>query len=214
MLIDIEGTDGCGKKTQVEMLLKHFERLGKKCLVLSFPNYESDSSAAVKMYLSGQLGENVKKLDGYQISSLFAVDRLLTMNQTVLDGYDYVLFDRYVLSNMIHQSTNIKDKNDLDNFLNWVDDFEFNKLKLPRPDKIIFLDMPVEVSLKLARARTEYKNGATKDILEEDTEHMYHAYENAKYVANKFNWEIVNCVDKELKSIEEIHKEILTKLAD
>ena len=87
------------------------------------------------------------------------------------------------------------------------DNLEFNELSLPRPDKTLFLDMPVDVSLQLARARAELKNGQTRDIFEEDSAHMRQAYNNAKYVAKKFNWEIIDCYDKKLKSIEEIHKE-------
>lgn len=210
MLIDIEGTDGCGKKTQTELLFKYLTNKGYNCKIISFPQYESNSSAPVKMYLGGEL--NTKKLDGVQISTIFAVDRLITMNKIDIDAYDYIIFDRYVPSNMIHQSANIKDMARLDDFLNWVDDFEYNKLQLPKPDKTLFLDMPVETSLFLARSRADLKNGQAHDILEEDTEHMFKAYNNAKYVANKFNWTTINCVDKELKSIEEIHREILTKL--
>ena len=126
--------------------------------------------------------------------------------------YDYILFDRYVPSNMIHQS--IKVRNDLlvDSFLEWLEDFEYGKLKLPKPDVTLFLDMPPEASIKLARARIDYKSGTAKDIHEKDDEHLVKAYKRAKYVAEKFNWLTINCVNKEIKTINEIHKEILTKL--
>ena len=97
------------------------------------------------------------------------------------DEYDYVIFDRYVQSNMIHQSTRIADRNKLDDLLNWIDDFEFVKMHLPRPDKVLFLDVPVEISLKLANARADLKNGQSRDIFEEDKQHMFMAYENAKH---------------------------------
>ena len=211
MIINIDGTDGCGKKTQTEMLYNYLTNKGFKCKLISFPNYESVSSALVKMFLGGEF-EEFGGVDSYQASSFYAVDRLATMKRVKVEDYDYIILDRYVASNMIHQSAKIQDAKKLDEFLNWVEDFEFGTLKLPRPDKILFLDMPVEISMELARARTELKNGQTRDIFEEDSEHLKKAYNNAKYVASKFNWEIVSCFDKNLKSIEEIHKEILTKI--
>ena len=213
MIIDIEGTDGSGKKTQTDLLYSALTALGKKCLKISFPNYESNSSAPVKMYLGGELGNTANCLNAYQASSLFAVDRLITLKNIDLNSYDFVLFDRYVPSNMIHQSTNLNSLKEMDDFLNWVDDFEYNKLSLPRPDKTIFLNVPVEVSFHLAKDRKNNKNGLDKDILE-NYGHLTRAYNSANYVARKFNWETIICVDSNnnLKNVEEIHKEILTKL--
>ena len=213
MIIDIEGTDGCGKKTQTELLFKFLQNKGFRCKIISFPNYDSRSSELVKMYLNGEFGENANDIDAYQTSVLFAVDRFATMNKICVDDYDYVLFDRYVPSNMIHQSTRIKDLQEVDKFLDWIKDFEYDKLKLPKPDVTIFLDVPVEISMKLARERSELKNGQEKDILEQDSEHLRNAYSKAKYVAQKFGWETIDCINNNLiKSIDEIHKEILTKL--
>lgn len=212
MLIDIEGTDGCGKKTQTELLYNYLKGKGYKCLLVSFPNYESPSSALVKMFLGGEFGEHAETIDSYQASAFYAVDRVATMAKINVEDYDYIIFDRYVLSNMIHQSARLQNVEEKDKFLEWVDNFEFDKLKLPRPDKVLFLDMPVETSLELARNRTELKNGQKHDIFEEDTSHMFKAYNNANYVANKYGWVRINCVDKELKTREQIHKEILTKL--
>ena len=212
MLINIEGTDGSGKKTQTDLLFHYLQNKGYKVKKISFPNYESNSSALVKMYLNGEFGEN-ESLNGYQTSSFYAVDRLATMKQININDYDFVLFDRYVPSNMIHQSTRINNKQELDVFLDWVVDFEFGKLNLPKPDITLFLDVPVEISMRLARKRSELKNGESKDILESDDAHLKNAYEKAKYVAQKYNWIVVDCEnDKTIKSIDEIHKEILTKL--
>ena len=94
-----------------------------------------------------------------------------------------------------------------------MEDFEYGKLKLPKPDKIVFLDMPTKQSIILANSRSEYKSGTTKDIHEQDAEHLKKAYQRAKYVAEKFNWLKIDCVDGDnIKTIDEIHKEILTKL--
>ena len=213
MIIDIEGTDGCGKKTQTDLLYNYLISKGYKVIKISFPNYESESSALVKMYLRGDFGENVNDINGYQASVLYAVDRFATMSKINVNEYDYILFDRYVPSNMIHQSTRIKEQSELDNFLEWLEDFEYGKLTLPKPDKILFLDVPIEISLKLARQRENFKNGEEKDIHENDDNHLKNAYEKAKYVAKKFNWLVVDCSNGEnIKSIDEIHKDILTKL--
>ena len=213
MLINIEGTDGCGKKTQVELLYNYLKDKGYKVLKLSFPNYESESSALVKMYLRGDFGESVNDVNAYQASILFSVDRLATMLKIDVDKYDYILFDRYVPSNMIHQSTRIENLDELDDYLKWLEDLEYEKLKLPKPDNVLFLDVPVEISMKLARSRNELKNGQEKDIQEKDDEHLIKAYNRGKYVAKKFGWEIINCEkDGNIKTIDEINKDILTKL--
>ena len=213
MIIDIEGPDGCGKKTQTDLLFNYLSGKGFKVKKISFPNYDSESSALVKMYLRGEFGENANDINGYQASALYAVDRFATMSQIDVNEYDFVLFDRYVPSNMIHQSTRIKDETELNHFLDWIDDFEYNKLKLPKPDRILFLNVPVEISMNLARARAELKNGEQKDIHEKDDNHLINAYEKANYVAKKYNWIIIDCVkDENIKSIDEIHKDILTKL--
>ncbi len=212
MIIDIEGTDGSGKATQTKMLYDYLVGKGYKCKLLSFPNYESRSSEPVKMYLNGELGEN-NDLNGYQASSLFAIDRMITMINFDLSQYDYVLFDRYTPSNMVHQSTRIKDKAELDRFLDWVADFEYVKLRLPKPDVIAFLDVPIEVSMKLAKGRDKLKCGEAKDILESDPTHLIMAYNNAKYVAEKFDWLRVDCVTNgEILSREKIQNKIRKSL--
>ncbi len=213
MIIDIEGTDGCGKKTQTDLLFNYLQDLGYKVKKVSFPNYESNSSALVKMYLGGEFGDRPDDVNAYQASALYAVDRFATMSKIKTEDYDFILFDRYVPSNMIHQSIKIKDNAYLEEFLEWTIDFEYEKLGLPKPDKILFLDVPVEISMHLARARETLKNGEQKDIHEKDDNHLKNAYERAKYVANKFDWAVIDCAEGEnIKTIEQIHQEILTKL--
>lgn len=211
-IIDIEGTDGSGKKTQTELLYNFLTNKGYKCKLISFPNYESNSSALVKMYLNGEFGDGETILNGYQVSTFYAVDRLATMSRIDINNYDFILFDRYTPSNMIHQSTRIHDINELVKFLDWCDEFEYNTLKLHRPTDILFLDMPVDISMSLANKRGALKNGQQKDIIEANSQHLINAYNNAKFIANRFGWHTIKCFDKKLKSIDEIHQEILTKL--
>jgi dTMP kinase len=213
--ISIEGTDGSGKKTQIQKLYEHFNRQGTSVVIASFPNYESPSSGAVKMYLGGDLGDNANCLDAYQASTLFAADRLCTIKTLLnrLTEPTVVLFDRYVQSNMIHQAGKINDKKERDKFLKWIDEFEFKTLKLPQPDTVIFLDVPPEISIQIAQSRTAQKTGNQIDIHENDANHLFKAYEAAKYVADKFKWKTIDCVrfDK-LKSVEEIHGIILDSI--
>ncbi len=208
-LIDIEGTDGSGKATQTQLLFNHLSGLGYNCKILSFPNYESPSSAPVKMYLNGELGRN-EEVSAYQASALYAVDRLITVKQKLKENYDFVLFDRYTYSNMIHQSTKIENALERDKFLTWVEDFEFNLLELPKPNLTLFLDVPAEISYNLALQRGALKNGQSKDILEGDYSHLKKAYSRAKYVAQKYGWLVINCVENgKILPVENIHNTIV-----
>ena len=214
-LIVIEGTDGSGKKTQADLLLKYLQSKGENVIGQSFPNYENPACAGVKMYLNGDFGD-ANSLTAYQANALYAVDRLCTMEKHkkhIADG-GCIIFDRYVQSTMLHQAGLISDLAERDRFLEYVDNFEFNILKLPRPDVVIFLDVPVEFSKKLADARAAYKSGNEKDIYEADVNHLKNAYNAGKYVAEKYGWLIIQCIDDKgaLKSIEQIHLEIVDAL--
>ncbi len=213
MIINIEGTDGCGKATQTKKLYNYLTDMGYKCLSLSFPNYASPGCEPVKMFLSGKFENN--NLSPYQINSFFAIDRLTTICNYNLQDYDFVLMDRYTPSSMIHQSASIEFKEDIDAFLNWVEFYEYSVLKLPKPDIVIFLDVPVEISSRLANERADLKNKASnsQDILEKDFNHLKHAYERAKYIAKKLKWQTINCTENgQLKSIDEIHSLVVDKL--
>ncbi|MCL2228793.1 MAG: thymidylate kinase [Firmicutes bacterium] len=213
--ISIEGTDGSGKKTQIDLLCKYLLGQGKHVEKIAFPNYESESSGPVKMYLGGELGGSASCLDAYQASALYAVDRLCTMKKVLskLPDDSYVIFDRYVPSNMIHQAGKIKSKKERDKFLKWVDKFEYETLKLPRPDVVFFMDVAPSVSLEIVKQRTTQKTGKKIDIHERDPKHLTDAYNAAKYVAKKFKWTTVDCVkDGKFKSIEEIHDIIINHI--
>ncbi len=207
MIIVLEGTDGSGKKTQSEMLCNHLMSLGKKCKLISFPNYASGSSAPVSMYLSGQFG-GAENFTGYEACLLYAIDRMLTLKLFNADEYDYVIFDRYTTSSMVHQSENCNTKKDVDNFINWVEEFEYNIIKLPKPDKVIFLDVPIDYSINLLKARTADGGRIKNDILE-DEQLQRRAYDRSKYVAHKNGWKTIKCVQNDkLLSKEIIHEKI------
>lgn len=214
MLIEFEGTDGCGKATQVDLLEKFFKEKNITCTKLSFPNYENNLADLVVRYLNGDFGD-INSLDAYQVNSFYAVNRLATiaLNKEAIKTSTHTIFDRYVGSTMLHQSALFETQDEIDKFLDYVDKFEFEVLKLPRPDVVVFLDMPVEFSKKLADSRGKYKSNSKHDIYEENVEHLKKAYNAGKYVAEKYKWITIPCVkDGKIKSIEEIHNEILTKL--
>lgn len=215
IIISIEGTDGAGKHTQQQLLLNNLKVNGYEVFDKSFPNYESDSSAPVKMYLKGEFGSSANCLDAYQASLLYAVDRMCTYNKEIKSHYEngeIILFDRYVQSNFIHQCSKIDDFDEKMKFIDWEENLEYGTCKLPRPDLVFFIEMPVEKSLELARARAEYKTGESKDIHEEDTSYMEKSYNNGITLAKELGWNLIHCVDENnnLKTIEEIHEEIMT----
>lgn len=214
-LIAIDGVDASGKQTHTELLTKHFEALGKKVLRLSFPMYDSPSSALVKLYLSGALGKNAEDVDAYAASTFFAADRFITYRtdweKAYKDGKIIIIADRYVSSNMIHQAGKISDFAEKDKFLDWLYDFEFNIYKIPKPDMTVFLDMPPKYGKTLIEGRNNKFSGEKKlDIHESDFSYLEKSYENAKYVADKFGWQTIPCVkDGKIRPIADIQADIV-----
>lgn len=215
-IIIIEGTDGAGKHTQQQLLANALADAGLDIFTKSFPNYDSPSSAPVKMYLAGEFGDKADCLNARQASALYAVDRLCTYKKELepeIKAGKILVLDRYVQSNFIHQCSKIDEPEEKMKFIKWEEEFEYDTLGLPRPDLTFFIEMPIEKSLELARARADYKTGEQKDIHEEDTSYMKKSYDNGLMLAKKLGWSLIHCVDEnnELRSIEDIHNEILQK---
>ena len=198
-IIVIEGTDGSGKKTQTQKLFERLKEDGKNVMAHAFPSYESESSGPVKMYLGGELGKTADEIDAFQASSLFAVDRFCTMKRFKehLDNGGILLLDRYIQANMVHQAGKAKTEKEREEILKFIEDFEFNVLKLPRADLVFFLDVPVEISKRLANERTDLKTGKKQDIHEADQSHLENAYKSAKIVAKKYGWHTIDCTDEQ-----------------
>ena len=211
MLVVIEGVDGSGKQTQSTML---FERLSEKFEVkrLAFPNYESDTSTLVKMYLGGKFGTKPEDVNAYASSTFYAADRIGSYLSEWKKDYDegkFILCDRYTTSNAVHQAGKLKGA-ERDEYLQWLFDYEYNLLGLPKPDFVFFLDVPVAVSQKLMENRNNKITGEQeKDIHEKNAEYLENSYRNALYVAKKCGWNVIECVkDGKLRSIEDINDEI------
>ncbi len=212
-LFVIDGTDGSGKQTQSAKLKERLEREGIEFKQVSFPNYDSPSSALVKMYLGGEFGNDPKKISPYIASTFYAADRFATFQKEYKEYYDnggIIIADRYTTSNMIHQAGKIKDDTEREKFLNWLWDFEFNLYGLPIPTEVIFLNMPIEYSMKLMNDReNKITHESKKDIHENDKNHLIDAYNEACKLAKKYDWKEVMCVkNDEIRTIDDIHEEV------
>lgn len=205
------GTDSSGKATQANKLYNRLLKEGFNVMKVEYPDYNSDSSALVKMYLSGQFGTDPNAVNPYACSTFFAVDRFASY-KTVWESFykngGIVIADRYTTSNMIHQAGKIKDIQEREKYLDWLWDLEFVKMQLPIPDKVLFLDVVPEISSQLMEHRkNKFNNNAPKDIHERNLQHLIDSYYNALFVANKYNWCRINCMQgNQLKSIDDIHE--------
>ena len=205
-LIVIEAGDGSGKATQTKKLFERLTTEGHEVRQVSFPAYDSPSSALVKMYLNGDFGKHADDVDAYAASTFYAVDRYASFKTSWKDFYDeggIILADRYTTSNMVHQAVKISDDNERDKFLSWLDDLEYIKLRLPRPDVVFFLDMPPAISERLVKERNR------NDIHEKDFDYLHRCYDSYKALAQKFNWITINCSnDDQPRTVDDIHEDI------
>lgn len=211
--IVIDGTDGSGKGTQTELLVAALKEQGVKVVVTDFPQYGNPSSFFVEKYLRGEYG-TVDEVGAKRASLFYALDRFdaaKQMKQWLDEGF-CIVSNRYVSASMGHQTGKIKDLEERDKFLDWLNELEFEICGIPKPDEVIFLYVPPEVGQKLVdqKAAREYTKGEKRDIHEADLEHLKNASEAYKYVADKFNWKTITCAPEgEMLSREEIHKMIL-----
>lgn len=215
-LIVFEGMDGSGKATQSKMLFDKLVELGYKVRKVSFPDYDDDSSALVKMYLGGEFGDKPDSVNCYAASAFFAVDRVasyLKKWRTALDDGEIVLLDRYTTSNMVHQTSKLPCE-EWDTYLDWLCDFEFKKMGLPAPDLAFYLRVTADVSQRMLEKR--YQNDESKkDIHEKDVEYLHNCEKSGMYAAKKFGWKIIECLDGDsLRPVDDIHSEILKAVLD
>ncbi len=205
-LIVIEGSDGSGKATQTRKLFERLRDLEVKVRRVSFPNYESEASALIKMYLRGDFGGSAADVNPYAAATFYAVDRFADFFEWK-DFYNeggLILSDRYVGSNMAYQAAKLNKKTERTKFFAWLDELEYKHFGLPRPDLTIFLDMPPEISAILRRQR------GREDIHESDAAFMKKAYEIYREIAAKYNWKVVNCADVNFaRSTTDIHEDVL-----
>lgn len=205
----IEGLDGCGKKTQTKVVSEFLKNVGLKSVVVSLPDYGSGSSAPLRMYLNGEIDGSFA--NAYAASSFFAVDHFINHLKWKheYENGGIILCDRYVTSNLIYQTSKLPMEERV-SFVEWLCDFEYEKLALPRPDLVLLLDMPINTSQDLIEKRYEGDN-SQKDLHEKNTIYLKECRETSFFLAKKFGWQIVSCTNTngKLKAKKEISEEII-----
>ena len=210
-LIVLEGLDGSGKATQAERLTTALSERGVPVRKLSFPDYASDSSALVRMYLRGDFGTDPGAVNAYTASLFFTVDRCAGMLRDWGEFYrqgGILIADRYTTSNAVHQCCKLA-KEEWDAYLDWLFELEYRRLGLPEPDLVLYLRLPPDEAERLVGSRYHGDEGK-KDIHERDDAYLRSARTAAEYCAARYSWQTVNCLrDGTLRSVEDIHTEVL-----
>ncbi len=209
-LIVIEGLDGSGKSTQINALVEKLSNKNVKLKQIKLPDYENQSSSLVRMYLAGDFGKNPEDVNAYAASAFYAVDRFANFKAKWKDDYDnsvLILADRYTTSNAYHQATKLL-REQWSAYFEWLEDFEYNKLSIPKPDAVIYLDMPIEISQKMMSERYS-GDESKKDIHEANISYLHSCREAAMAAAKAMGWCVINCAENgEPRSIDDISREI------
>lgn len=212
-LIVIEGIDGSGKSTQAELTVKRLAARGERVRLISFPTYKK-SSALIEMYLAGEFGSAAGDVNAYAASAFYAVDRYASYKSDWGGEYDsggLIIAARYTTSNAIHQGVKLSGPS-REEYLSWLQDFEYNKMGLPRPDLVIFLDMPQALAWGLISGRYE-KSGGKRDLHESDKKYFETLSQSAREISDYLGWSRIVCAEGEkLLSIEQINKKINDKI--
>ncbi len=222
-LIVLDGTDGSGKATQTELLVKRLSDAGVAVATLDFPRYyDNFFGGLVGECLAGKYGDWAA-LDPHIASVIYAADRWESKQQIEewLAAGVTVILDRYVSSNQIHQGGKIVNEKDRQQFMQWLDTMEHGTFGIPRPDLIIYLHVSTEMTQQLlaqksTQERKRYLEGKG-DAHENNQEHLANAKESAlKLVQAMNNWTQISCMrdEGEMLSREEIHEKIYSVVAD
>ena len=188
-LIVLEGIDGSGKSAQFRRLCARLEQDGIDYNHIVFPRYDQDSSALIRMYLGGEFGHKPDDVNAYTASTFYAVDRFASYKKDWGSAYEaggFFLADRYTTSNAVHQGCKLSDE-ELPAFFSWLSDLEYEKMGLPKPDLVIYLDVDIETSLARMRRREE-KNHTHADIHEQDIEYLRRCLHTADRAADYYGW--------------------------
>lgn len=209
-LIVFEGTDGSGKATQSKLLCSRLEAEGIPFRKIDFPQYGKPSAAMVQEYLNGNLGKKPGDVNAYAASMFFSMDRYASYKQDWGDFYEaggLVVADRYTTSNAVHQASKLPESRRKE-YLDWLFELEYGKLGLPKPDLVIYLDMPTEITEQMMRQR-EQATGTHADIHEQDETYLKNCRANAKEIVKECGWSVLNCAkDGNPRTPEDIHAQV------
>lgn len=214
-LIVLEGTDGVGKSTQFSLLMQRLKDSGVPCRTVVFPQYQEPSSALIRMYLGGEFGTSPSDVNAYAASMFYAVDRYASYQKDW--GADYqagtlIVCDRYTTSNAVHQACKEPEEK-RSQFFRWLYETEFDLLGLPKPDLVIYLDAPIELTEAMMRKR-EAQTNTNADIHEKDLSYLRTCRKTGKEAAEFYGWKIVNCAcGNAMRTIEDIHEEVFRLVA-
>ena len=209
-LIVLEGIDGSGKSTQFKKICSRLEQNGIEYYHTVFPRYEKDSSALIRMYLNGEFGSNPSDVNAYTASMFFAVDRFASYKDDwgkIYESGKMILSDRYTSSNAVHQGAKLSD-DELPSYFEWLADLEYNKMCLPRPDIVIYLDSTLELSLSRMKKRQQETN-TNADIHEKDVEYLARCLHTADLACDYFGWKRISYeINGTERSVDEKAEEI------
>ncbi len=214
MFMAIDGIDGSGKATQTALLLERLKKLKIKVKKIDFPQYEHNFfGKLIRECLDGKRG-NFLATDPRIAAALYAADRFESSGEIRkwLDQGYVVIADRYVSANQIHQGGKIRDEKERALFLEWLDEMEFEIFKIPRPDYIFYLHVPIEVSLGLIKKRAAMTG--KQDVAESDEKHLLMSQQSALKIVERDNkWFQIGCAENgEMMSREKIHELIFEKV--
>lgn len=217
-LLVFEGTDCSGKSTQINLLIERLEQQGLKIITLDFPNYSTPTGKIVRRYLDNKFGP-ANDINSKIASIFYAQDRFASKSiiEKALEENDIVILDRYVESNMGHQGGKIRDPQERERFFEWIRELEYDNFSLPKPDAVILLYMPNQVSKELMKTRerkSEFHPGEKElDGHEGNKDHLMNAEESYLHLARLYNWIKINCAPDgtiiSLRTPENIHEELL-----
>ena len=209
-LIVFEGTDGSGKATQARLLCQRLEQEGIPHKEIDFPRYGKPSAAMVQEYLDGNLGKKPGDVNAYAASLFFSMDRYASYKQDWGDFYEaggLIVADRYTTSNAVHQASKLPES-ERKAYLDWLFDLEYRLLGLPKPNLVIYLDMPTEITEQMMRRR-EQTTGTHADIHEQDEAYLKNCRANAKEIVKACGWSVVDCAeDEKPRTPEDIHAQV------
>lgn len=213
LFIMLEGTDGSGKNTQTELLLKKLKKDGYQAEQINFPQYGQRSAAMVEDYLNGKFG-TAEQVGPYRASILYAIDRYAAkkkINHWLRQG-KIVISNRYVASNLGHQGGKILDDKQRKKYFAWNYDLEYNIFCIPKPDINIILHVTPEISQQLVDKKENrgYLNGKKRDIHEDDLEHLRRAEQTYLQLTSLYpEFTIIECVkNNKILPIDTIQKKI------